>query len=168
MECLDLEHCTRGKNCQQDEMLLQDGLRLVLLSEPMFVTYNLHILCKLILCTELNQSKMWKYMFFCLRMKIVRIWLWYVLYIYTPFGILTSFPFRDGERGATKTEIRLMSGSCLMKLHSKHLMFHFRPTARPPLLLLGSVACFCALGWPLTMNLGDVSSQCILVTNELA
>ena len=150
-------------------MLLQDGLRLVLLSEPMFVTYNLHVLNNLMFYKELSQhqeSKMYK--LFCLRMKITRIWLWYVLYIYTPFGILTSFPFRDGERGATKTEIRLMSGSCLMKLHSKHLMFHFRPTARPPLLLLGSVACFCALGWPLTMNLGDVSSQCILVTNELA
>ena len=69
-----------------------------------------------------------------------------VLYIYTPFGILTSFPFRDGERGATKTEIRLMSGSCLMKLHSKHLMFHFRPTAKPPLLILGSVASLLCFG----------------------
>ena len=31
----------KRKNCQQDEMLLQDALRLVLLSEPMFVTYKL-------------------------------------------------------------------------------------------------------------------------------
>ena len=36
-------------------MLLQDGLRLVLLSEPMFVTYNLHILYNLMLCKELSQ-----------------------------------------------------------------------------------------------------------------
>ena len=128
-------------------MLLQDGLRLVLLSEPMFLTYNLHVLNKLMFYKELSQyqeSNMYK--LFCLRMKITRIWRWYVLYIYTPFGILTSFPFRDGERGATKTEIRLMSGSCLMKLHSKHLMFHFRPTARPPLLFLGSVASLLCFG----------------------
>ena len=36
-------------------MLLQDGLRLVLLSEPMFVTYNLHVLNKLMFYKELSQ-----------------------------------------------------------------------------------------------------------------
>ena len=134
----------KGKNCQQDEMLLQDWC--YFRNRSSLLTTFMYFTSRCCVKSWVNTKMSWMYKLFCLRMKITRIWLWYVLYIYTPFGILTSFPFRDGERGATKTEIRLMSGSCLMKLHSKHLMFHFRPTARPPLLLLGSFASLLCFG----------------------
>ena len=94
----------KGKNCQQDEMLLQDWC--YFRNRSSLLTTFMYFTSRCCVKSWVNTKMSWMYKLFCLRMKITRIWLWYVLYIYTPFGILTSFPVRDGERG----QQRLKSG----------------------------------------------------------